>query len=668
MKNGIKFILIILLVFDITASENSIAQSATASTSDNLSAKIKPTEDNDIKILRIDSSEFPKIKVAILIDRFCAIAGGLEKEDFTVMENDRNVVIDDFYQTGNASGQKLDLAIIFDETTSMDEEIGALKTKVKDLTQKINSTKVDARYSLVTFNETQTVTKVKWTKDAIEFKNIISKISLSGGNPDLPENSLEGIESVLSSGFRNDAQKVIILVTDEPSQQKGYGKSNTSFTMEDVKRDLLNSGAILIAVSPDFRNPNMNAGVPRSALSNYADMRVLANETGSLWIDLKMADFSTILKQIEGVLAGIYVIDYTSPDLEPFEKRAVQVSVGSQECAAYSISNSYTSTVNISCPDEPIEIYSRRSDQITSSGIAFSMISNLRVSPDGTQILFHVETVSSSTKEINHFSEIYSLDTKTNKSGFIEYGRFADWSPDGNRIVYLGSREDIISTSDLAAGNTTFFDTQAYILDKYGNKITIKDSSDILNGIAWSPDGKEMAFSSNEHGFAYIYLIYIDGSEAKKLTNQSLSPASSPKWSPDGLKIAFYSNSTGNGDIFVMDVDGSNVKQLTDSDIKEIPEDWSHDGKTILYSAGNSLFEMNADGQRKNELIRGDSFISAAAFSVDDNIIYYSNSTKIYKFCRSKKIGTISPGDRTENATENAMKESMTKIIDNFEA
>ena len=268
------------------------------------------------------------------------MSGNLKKEDFKVKEDDNEAAIDNVYFSGNASGQKIDLAIVFDETTSMDEEINALKSKVKDLTQKINSSKLDARYSLVTFNGADVKTKINWTNDADSFRNIVGKLSTSGGNTDLPENSLDGIERALSFGFRPDAQKVIIVVTDEPSQQKGDGKSNSAYTMEDVKSDLLNSGAMLIAVSPDFRNPNVDPNVPRSNLPKYADMRVLANETGGLWIDMNSADFSTILKQIQGILTGIYVIEYTSTET-PSENRTVFISVDVPGCVVDNTSSFY---------------------------------------------------------------------------------------------------------------------------------------------------------------------------------------------------------------------------------------------------------------------------------------------------------------------------------------
>jgi hypothetical protein len=305
------------------------------------SKSIVSSENNGIKILGIDSTAFPKIKVDLFINKSCAIAGGLKKENFNVEEDDIVAAIDNFYFIGNASGQKLDLAIVFDETTSMYEEITALKLKVKDLTQKINSSRLDTRYSLVTFNGVDVITKINWTNDADSFRNEISILTTTGGNTELPENSLDGIERVLSFGFRPDAQKAIIVVTDEPSQQKGDGKSHSAYTIEDVKSDLLNSNVMLIAVSPDFRKSNVDPNVPRSNLPKYVDMRELGNEASGFWIDINSADFSTILKQIRGILTGIFVIEYTSPDPASSENRTILVSVNVPGCVVARTSDLY---------------------------------------------------------------------------------------------------------------------------------------------------------------------------------------------------------------------------------------------------------------------------------------------------------------------------------------
>ncbi len=310
-------------------------------------------ENDGIKILGIDPAAFPIIKVNIFIDKFCAMYGNLKKEDFRVMEDENDTAISNFYFTGNGTGQRLDLAIVFDETTSMDSEINALKSKIKGLTQKINSSKLDARYSLVTFNGADVVTKINWTNDAASFRNAISSLSTKGGNSELPENSLDAVERALSFGFRQDTQKIIILATDEPSLQKGDGKSTSVYSMDDVKNDLLSSGAVLIAVSPDFRNALVDPNVPRSDLAKYADMRVLANESSCLWIDIKKSDFSEILGQIQGILTGTYVIEYTSGNKTPSGNRTVFVSVDAPGCSEGEVFGIYTSPGSASAINIP---------------------------------------------------------------------------------------------------------------------------------------------------------------------------------------------------------------------------------------------------------------------------------------------------------------------------
>jgi dipeptidyl aminopeptidase/acylaminoacyl peptidase len=57
---------------------------------------------------------------------------------------------------------------------------------------------------------------------------------------------------------------------------------------------------------------------------------------------------------------------------------------------------------------------------------------------------------------------------------------------------------------------------------------------------AWSPDSKQIAFTAKRDGddAAQIYVIAIDGGEARRLTQLALG-ARAPQWSPDGTSIAF---------------------------------------------------------------------------------------------------------------------------------
>src|SRR5207253_1121130 len=61
----------------------------------------------------------------------------------------------------------------------------------------------------------------------------------------------------------------------------------------------------------------------------------------------------------------------------------------------------------------------------------------------------------------------------------------------------------------------------------------------------WSPDGRRIAFLSTRRGKPQIFLIPVDGGEARPLTALPQGVGSGPAWSPDGQRIAFSANPLG---------------------------------------------------------------------------------------------------------------------------
>ncbi|MFT7165011.1 MAG: dipeptidyl aminopeptidase/acylaminoacyl peptidase [Flavobacterium sp.] len=55
---------------------------------------------------------------------------------------------------------------------------------------------------------------------------------------------------------------------------------------------------------------------------------------------------------------------------------------------------------------------------------------------------------------------------------------------------------------------------------------------------AWSPDGKQLAFTRSVEDKSQIFILSLDGGEPMQLTNHKYG-ANNPKWSPDGKKILF---------------------------------------------------------------------------------------------------------------------------------
>jgi tetratricopeptide (TPR) repeat protein len=305
----------LILPFFLLAGTLSLALSAAESS--NSSEIVNSSAISDFfhsdRVLGLDATSFPDIKADVFVATPCARSGSLKKSDFKVFEDNSSVPIDNLYFTRNATGLGLDLAVVIDNSQSMSDEIDALKAKVKDLIDEINHSNMDARYSLLSFREIASSEKIHWTSNSANFEGEIGKLHASGGSNSSPENSIEGIECALSGRFRSNALKVVIVVTDEPSYQKGDGGYHSIHSLNDVSNDLINAGVMFVAVSPDFRNPSRDAGVPRGDLLKYADMRELASQSGGVWIDIDSANFSSILDEIKGMIIGTYIIEYRTP-------------------------------------------------------------------------------------------------------------------------------------------------------------------------------------------------------------------------------------------------------------------------------------------------------------------------------------------------------------------
>ena len=94
-----------------------------------------------------------------------------------------------------------------------------------------------------------------------------------------------------------------------------------------------------------------------------------------------------------------------------------------------------------------------------------------------------------------------------------------------------------VSTPDMEANRNA---SNVWMVSTAGGEAIQVTQSGHDSSPAWSPDGKMLAFLSSRDGNSQVYLLSMEGGEAKKLTTLSTG-ADLFRWAPDGKTIAFTS-------------------------------------------------------------------------------------------------------------------------------
>lgn len=122
----------------------------------------------------------------------------------------------------------------------------------------------------------------------------------------------------------------------------------------------------------------------------------------------------------------------------------------------------------------------------------------------------------------------------------------------------------------------------------------------------FSPDGKKISFTSDAGGGDNLWVMNVDGSDARQVTKESFRLVNNANWTPDSKYLVTRkhftsSRSLGAGEIWMYHVEGGSGVQLTKrkNDQQDVGEpDVSPDGKYIYYSEDmypGGYFQYNKD-------------------------------------------------------------------------
>ncbi len=142
--------------------------------------------------------------------------------------------------------------------------------------------------------------------------------------------------------------------------------------------------------------------------------------------------------------------------------------------------------------------------------------------------------------------------------------------PDGSGVAYTSYRRG---------------KPEIFVQRLHSSPSVLIKTTEMATGIAYSRDGRRIAYSLSTGDSSQIWVAQADGSNAKQITQTPFFINSSPTWSPDGRRIAFVSSRGGSPQIYTMNADGSEVKRLTFQGTYNQTPDWSPRGDLIVFTA-----------------------------------------------------------------------------------
>jgi len=152
----------------------------------------------------------------------------------------------------------------------------------------------------------------------------------------------------------------------------------------------------------------------------------------------------------------------------------------------------------------------------------------------------------------------------------------------------------------------------------------------------WSPDGKSLAYFSDESGEYELHVRSQDGKgEVKKYKLSGAGSYDAPVWSPDSQKISFADNSWS---LFWIDLKSGVSKKIASeylygpSRIRSVYSSWSPDSRWLVYTLNTQayiqkVYVYSLEKDKSYPITDGLSEVSEPVFDPSGKYLYFFSST-----------------------------------------
>jgi hypothetical protein len=202
------------------------------------------------------------------------------------------------------------------------------------------------------------------------------------------------------------------------------------------------------------------------------------------------------------------------------------------------------------------------------------------------------------------------------------------YHPQIRRAVYAVSNNGFLAAqtgSGVALSQPVWF-------DRKGNEVGVVGEPAVYQNVFLAPNERLLAVDKTDMGSenqnADIWTYELRPESAKRLT---FDPSNHvvPVWSPDASRLVFASNRSLNFDLYMKNSDGAHEdRRIVQEGVDKRPNDWSRDGKFILYTQGKDLWYVTLPELKSSVFLRAPSVVTNGQFSPDGTwVAYASNET-----------------------------------------
>lgn len=253
---------------------------------------------------------------------------------------------------------------------------------------------------------------------------------------------------------------------------------------------------------------------------------------------------------------------------------------------------------------------------------------------------FDIKSASATADAIiyEQFGSLHLLDLKSGNDRVLDIWPVADLAEVRPHFLKIEPRR--IRSADISpTGARAVFGVRGEILTVPAEKGDIRNLTNTADVVerdpAWSPDGKSIAYFSDESGEYALHIRDQSGSGEVRKINLGSPPTFyySPTWSPDSKKIAYTDKRLS---YWYVDLDKKTPVKV-DTDMYTDPAHslqmvWSPDSRWIAYTKQlkshlHAVFAYSLDPAKNHQLTDGMSDALYPAFDKEGKYLYFTAST-----------------------------------------